>query len=212
MYFLFLLGAFCAMGSSIGTLHNTGTTGSGTVDPYWTVNGQSAYVTDTGGFPFPIWEVDSPTVGWISTMPNYFADHHTNALGSYIYATTFDLTGFNPATASIVFSYAVDNLVDDVLLNGVSIAYPFPTNDHFFGVEAPVNLINRGFLQGVNRLEFQTRNTTGDPLLNPNGLRVAFVSSADTTVSNPEPASLILMGAGLLGLIAGARRRGLLSR
>jgi PEP-CTERM motif len=201
LFLLLPLVASGALGSTIGTLHNTGLATPANIDPYWTVNGQSAYVTDTSGFPFSPWVSDTDSSKWISPLPSY-TNWQSDAPGQYVYATTFDLTGFDPATAYIEFSWAVDNAIGDVMLNGVSIGHAFDTSSDF-AFQAPVTL-SSGFERGLNLLEFQTVNFAGSTG-NPNGLRVEFTSNADPSTA-PEPVTMLLIGAGLLGLLVAARR------
>jgi hypothetical protein len=130
-----------------------------------------------------------------------YTNGQSDAPGQYMYATMFDLTGYDPATASIEFALAVDNALSDVMLNGVSIGHAFQTTSDFT-FQTPVTL-SSGFERGLNLLEFKTVNYPGSTG-NPNGLRVEFTSNADPS-EVPEPAGMILIGAGLLGLLVAAR-------
>jgi hypothetical protein len=122
-----------------------------------------------------------------------------NKLGSYIYRTTFDLTGTNPATASLSGFWATDN-IGVIFLNGV---YAGVTNLAGPSVFTAFN-INGGFVPGVNKLDFLVVNNGTTP--NPTGLRVEIGGS----VNIAEPASVVLASLGMLVLcvFGMARTRG----
>jgi hypothetical protein len=103
-----------------------------------------------------------------STATNY-------APGAYVYRTTFDLTGLDPSTARIDGIYGSDNLVADVIFNGVSTGI---TGGAFFVLVYPVTLTS-GFVSGVNTLDFVVVNAGGAP--SPHGFRLIVSGSANPT-------------------------------
>jgi hypothetical protein len=183
---------------------NTGVDGSGipladaTVgDPHYVLVGLPggtstlAVRTLAGGFPIPPWVGDDALSAWIGPDSDTVLD---GPIGNYDYQTTFDLTGLDPTTAVLAGQWAVDNAGLDILINGVSTGQ-FTTDG--FNSLTPFS-INGGFLAGVNTLDFIVNNQGG-----PTGLRAEI--SGDASPS-PEPASLLMLGVGLIGL-GSIRRR-----
>jgi len=188
------------------TIFSTGVDSSGTPlannsqDTHWTlvtVTGPvSPYViTQANGFPDPPWNANDSASAWINPAPSA----PNEGFGIFQYQTTFSLTGLDPTTASITGFYAADNELVEVLLNGtnVGISNTNPTNFIAFSGFT----INNGFQNGTNTLDFVVNNDGG-----PTGLRVEIASATATASPVPEPSSLTLLGAGLLGG-AGALRR-----
>ncbi len=119
----------------------------------------------------------------------------THASGNYDYQTTFLLAAFDLSTVSITGMAAADDSVI-ILLNGQDINQ---------GLQAPAYtnlqtfMINSGFVQGLNTLDFVVNNLNG-----PTGLQVQISGSAAV----PEPSSLALCGlAGLIGSACAWRRK-----
>ena len=123
--------------------------------------------------------------------------------GTYIYQTIFDLTGLNPLTAILNGLFATDNS-SEIFLNGVSTG--ITTGLEQFQAFTPFT-IDKGFISGINTLEFRVFNQTNTPT----GLRVEFVNATVTAADPvPLPASAVPMGFGVLGLaMAGWLRRAL---
>ncbi len=143
----------------------------GEVDPHYrlVVNAtdpasQDAYVHDSTIFPINdgTWVRNTEISKWIAPVMNSV----TSSGGDYTYQTTFDLTGFDPATAVLLGGWATDNLGMDIKLNGTSLGIQ---NGAQFGSLTPLQ-INQGFQAGVNKLEFLVNNA--DAVSGYTGLRV----------------------------------------
>ncbi|MEJ7607917.1 MAG: PEP-CTERM sorting domain-containing protein [Bryobacteraceae bacterium] len=197
-----------AMGSlsaaPITTLFNTGMGAETTVDSHYLLitnpgfPSTDAFVTDSSGFPFSPYLANDRTSKFISPQPSYRTGA-TDVGGDFTYRTNFDLAGFDFATAQLSLRFAVDNDLQDILLNGVSTGI----SGSGFSAFSPVFKINAGFQAGVNSLDFVTYNrpqATG----NPNALRVEFTGSDASAV--PEPGTWILLASGLSAVVLTSRR------
>jgi len=196
------------------TLFGTGGSGSlpaGTTDPNYTlvpstpggtvtggVTTSQGYphlvVTKTGASPFPAWTADIPgQASWISPKITYVGVPDPN--GTYIFQETFDLTNFNPSTAAITGTWAVDNYATGIYLNGVlegaGIGSP---SVNAYGSKTPFS-INSGFQSGINTLDFVVKNNGG-----PVGLFVNVTSSTATALV-PEPSTVAVYMVGSLALL-----------
>ncbi|MEP6766989.1 MAG: PEP-CTERM sorting domain-containing protein [Gemmatimonadaceae bacterium] len=208
------------LSSAIGTplalqaqgLFNTGqnvSTVAGAVrDNAWTVTATpfnpstvAAYVVT--GNPGS-WQANSvaPQYQWISAATNA----SVGGSQSYLYTTSFDLTGFSLPSVSFSFQCAKDNFGTTISLNSVSIFTGAVCNDNNIFTFGVTQSINSGFVQGVNSLTFATSGDGGT-----DGLLVAFSNfqgTRTTSTVTPEPSSILLVGFGasMLGLVARRRR------
>jgi len=158
-------------------VNNDGTlTSGGFVDPHYNIisspsssNAAPAYVD----FDSSPWDYgDQSDSQWIGPSQHSTDDF---AIATWVYSTTFDLTGLDPSTASLHGVIAADDSVD-ISLNGVdtgsgcSICYNFGTSF----------AINGGFVSGVNTLTFAVFNSGGGPT----GLQLSISGNANTL--NPD--------------------------
>ena len=197
-----------AEASPIFGLYNTGVDSKGSllatsaIDRHYslTVNPDSQ---GTNAYVPPVipntWLAEGPSSNWIA--PNA-ANPASAAVGWYTYQTTFDLTGYQPATAVVVGRWATDNVGEAILLNGVSMGLQ---NTQQFLAWTTFTL-SSGFVSGVNTLAFQVDNAGTAP--NPSGLRVEILAGTTATlIPVPEPATLSFLALGGLLLISRAVRR-----
>jgi hypothetical protein len=172
--------------SSTGTIaiFNTGVVSAGTlaadaaVDSHYTIiasadasaPGPNAYVVYSNASPIGSWMYDGPNSKWISPRADA---GNSNAPGTYIYRTSFDLTGFNPATAVLTGQFAADNSAI-LKLNGVAVGI----SSSGFAAFTPFT-ISTGFVAGLNTLDFVVTNDPPTPNPpNSTGLRVEVSASA----------------------------------
>jgi len=120
----------------------------------------------------------------------------------YTFRTTFDLTGYDPTTASLSFTCGMDNNVDGVFLNGVAVG---GASCQYHGLGA-VQTISAGYASGVNTLDFVISGdqVTDGFIYNTTG----FSARALPTSSVPEPATYLMLATGLGAIGVIKRRRG----
>ena len=197
-----------AYAASITTLFNTGVDAShnvlanGAVDPHYTVSGggvgPATYLENP---PHPSYFPNSAVGGlgsawiWHSASGNEISNPET-----YNFSTTFNLTGFNPATAAISGLWGTDNQGIDILLNGHSLGISLlGVIVENFNTLHTFNIGSGFFQAGLNTLTFVVQN---------NGGPGAFRAELSGTVSAvPIPAALPLFASGLAAFGVFARRR-----
>lgn len=192
-----LIAASWATGAII-PVFNTGLAAEGAVDPNWTVDGASAFVGQTDGFPIDCcWFANGTASRWI--MPVGAATDTHNENSTVTFETLFSLAGLDASTAELRFRVAADNVVQQVLLNGNDVGFALTTDFLAFSAEFVVN--NPAFFNGgSNVLQFRVFNGPGQSI-NPTGLRVEIAgTTADPAAPVPEPSAAVLLGAALAGL------------
>lgn len=200
---LVCLGGLTLQAAPIPKLYNTGVDDSkailppAAVDPHYTLTA-SADANDLGpdtftlnpGFPVGPWLAEGPDSRWIAPNP---AQGVGDNEGSYTYRTTFDLTGYDAAKASITGRWAVDNGGTDILLNGNSLGL---ANNGGFGAFTDFEIpAGSPFVSGVNTIEFIVSNAPSG--INPTGFRaemrgvVELPSEPPTIVLEPVGKSVL---------------------
>ena len=141
---------------------------------------------------FPIvagpWLANNTDSQWIS--PRF--DTAAAAGGDYTYRISFDLTGFDPATAFVEGMWTSDNAGVDILINGTSTGI---SHGGGFGGLFPFRVEPGSFLSGLNTLEFVINNASaGFTGLRVEGIRAGAVpgtggAGAPFIVRQPEDAA-----------------------
>lgn len=183
-----------------GVLNDGALAAAGSVDLHYALvssadpnfPGQNAYVAS----PIDaLWLQNTATSQWIAPNAGNATVAHPG--GYYTYRLQFDLTGLNPATASISGTWATDD-TGTIYLNGINTG----NLSQGFSSATPFS-IGSGFVAGINTLDFNVFNQTVFP--SPTGLQVDSISGTAQVV--PVPAGVWLFGSGLAGLIGVARKR-----
>ena len=155
-------------------VYNTGVNGSGglladgATDSHYTLAvspdagypGPAAKVVNSNAWPIPPWLANGPTSKWIAPRQDPGTANY-NSPGNYTYRMTFNLTGYDPATARLTGQWASDDS-GTLKLNGTTVA----TQTGYAAWTAFT--ITTGFIAGVNTLDFVVNNAAQ----NPTGLRV----------------------------------------
>ncbi len=205
--FVALLAAVVATPVSAATITGLVNTGASSVagaqDTNYSLtlpNSTTTYGYEAPGNDWPItpWLANTTTSQWLMPYaPVQGRDNHP--AGIYTWLLSFDLTGFKAETASFSGRWSTDNS-GIIKLNGTTLANSASTSfEQWKDFSA-----TRGFLAGLNTLEFVLTNASG-ATGNPAGLRVEFTDSNVSAV--PLPAAIWMFGSALLGFMGLSNRR-----
>jgi hypothetical protein len=202
--------------AAISGLTNTGVdVDSNSVDQAWSIVGGSSvpgltypsYVyanTVNGVFPVTAyWVPNSSTSMWDTPFDPLNSSTDPSVNGSYVYQTTFSVTGTPAATNTLSFKFAADNEVAWITLNGQSF-YTGPTDgsSQYWGFSPLITATNL-ITSGVNTLQFDVINYAQNGG-NPSGLNVQFTSVTGVPEASvtgvPEASTWAMMLAGFAGL------------
>ncbi|MBN1515334.1 lamin tail domain-containing protein [Candidatus Sumerlaeota bacterium] len=117
--------------------------------------------------PHSAWAAEDENSGWVGLSAQ---GTDSQPGGQYDFKTTFNLSGSSHNTAEINFRVAVDNELDDVLINGVSTGITLSGHAAFSGWQS----IASGFLPTENELHFLFTNWSAGPM----GLRIEMSGTA----------------------------------
>lgn len=157
----------------------TGSGGGWPINPYYQGSNQGP------------WIADNTSSAWVAPIAPIIDSLDTHPVGTYTYRTTFDLTGLNPGTAVITGRWSTDNTGPKIVLNANDVLDASSGYSTWYDFD-----IDSGFISGINTLDFVVWNASGTTG-NPTGLRVEMTGTANII---PEPASLALLGVGLVGI------------
>jgi hypothetical protein len=207
--------ALLAAGAASATPLNTGydssgnliAPGSSSATPAWvgydaTNNVALTTYSATSAADYPgAWMAPPSGSYWVTPAANAAggATNYTSLVDTTIdWTQTFSLTA-NQAASDILGVFAVDNLVTELVVNG-NMVIDAPSGVGGFGFFTNFDIPYEDLHAGAgNTIEFVTVNAAySGP--NPTGLLVEFTQI-------PEPASLAMLGAGLIGLAMAKRRR-----
>ncbi len=157
------------------------------------------------------WAANTTGSKWITTVTGGVFDAPT---GNYTFRTTFTIDptlGYDLSTASISGTAFADDRFR-IFINGVDVGVNLPNGGGSGWAPGTLSsfLISSGFQFGVNTIDFVVANTPVVPT--PIGLQVTTLTGtilrgATPPASVPEPTTLILIGTGLAGIAARARKK-----
>lgn len=202
---IFASASFAAQAGTISDLYNTGKgLSAGIEDQNYTVTGDEVdgygYATENDVYPIGPWISNTSTSGWLSPSNNQGEGFSRS---TYVWTTTFDLTGFDSASASFSGRFAADdNAFAYLNYNLIGVSNSF-TNWSSFASQSDF------FVEGINIIEFDVTNSGGGPT----GLRVEFTASSETPIPSPQTAvpepdtyATLLAGLGLMGFMVRRRK------
>lgn len=198
-----------AWAQAIPGLYNTGTDASnaalvgpnGTTDPHYVITsstspgfaGNNAVTYFNGAY-----QPDDATSRWISLSSTGTPGSNTTT-----YELTFNLTGFDPSTASITGSWGADNIAT-MLLNGAPTGNVL-TNPSNFG-SLTLFSITTGFVSGINTLDLVVTDQGAPTAVRVDNLRGTAQALAGG-VPEPSTWAMMLLGFGAIGVFLKRSRK-----
>ncbi len=201
----FALMTTTAMAVPIPGLFNTGLDSSGNIVGIGVDDGNYALISGPittnpiATVVNPGWTIlnNPPTSQWIGPSSPGSTPNVSAPGGTYTYELIFDLTGLDETTAQISGGWASDNSSLVRLNGGPGIPHSFLPQ--FQNIQAFSFPIGSGFVPGLNSLTFEVTNFSSGPT----GLHVTDLRGDAVTI--PEPATLLLAGLGLVGILSTRR-------
>lgn len=190
-----------AHAATITGLKNTGLGDSGTIDSNYTLSSAvstTPVITFDSQWPIGPWIANDSTSKWITPTAGQADSFDPVVSGTYTYTLTFNLAGYNAATAMFSGRLAADNSVQVKLNNSLIGSATGFTDWTSFGASS-------GFVSGVNKLDFVVSNWAQSSG-NPTGLRVEFGLSSVAAVPEPETYAMLLGGLVMVGAVARRRK------
>jgi hypothetical protein len=203
-----------AQAASIVGLKNTGAdSASGSQDLNYALVGSPTTALIIGGYGWDAasinaaWDSNNAISQWLTPEQDGNASLDPTVSGFYTWKLKFDLTGFDSSTASFSARYRTDN-AGTVSLNGTNLGANI-TDPQSYSSSVPwmvFTALSPLFVAGVNELTFTVQNDF-QPVGNPSGIRVEFVSSMVSAVPEPEGLILAVAGICLFSLSSATNRR-----